>query len=118
MAVWCTMLPTAMHHFGGIGASLCQCRTGGKGVYFMRSGCRTINGQGVVLARCTQCTLLCTVRSRSFRVKVILADHVQLEPAGLRCYGTRLFQLEQSFMDLTMEECYTKRLEPEKPVGH
>ena len=32
------------------------------------------------------------------------------------CYCTRLFQLEQSLMDLTPEERYTKRLELEKPV--
>ena len=31
-----------------------RCLTGGEGVCFARSGCRTTNGQGVVLARCTQ----------------------------------------------------------------
>ena len=38
-----------------------------------------------------------------------------LAAAG-ECYCTRLFQLEQSLMDLTPEERYTKRLELEKPV--
>ena len=32
------------------------------------------------------------------------------------CYCTRLFQLEESFAELTPEERYTKRLEQEKPV--
>lgn len=32
------------------------------------------------------------------------------------CYCTRLFQLEESFADLTPEERYTKRLELEKPI--
>ena len=32
------------------------------------------------------------------------------------CYCTRLFQLEQSLVELTPEERYTKRLELEKPV--
>ena len=32
------------------------------------------------------------------------------------CYCTRLFQLEQTLVDLTPEERYTKRLELEKPV--
>ena len=32
------------------------------------------------------------------------------------CYCTRLFQLEESFADLTPEERYTKRLEQAKPV--
>lgn len=30
-----------------------RCLTGGEGVCFARSGCRTTNGQGVVLSRCT-----------------------------------------------------------------
>ena len=54
MAVWCTMLPAAMHHFCGMGAPWRRCRTSGEGVCFARSGCRTTNGQGVVLARRTQ----------------------------------------------------------------
>ncbi len=53
MAVWCTMLPAAMHHFRGMGAPWRRCRTSGEGVCFARSGCRTTNGQGVVLARRT-----------------------------------------------------------------
>ena len=32
------------------------------------------------------------------------------------CYCSRLFQLEESFAELTPEERYTKRLEQEKPV--
>lgn len=32
------------------------------------------------------------------------------------CYCTRLFQLEESFAELTPEERYAKRLEQEKPV--
>ena len=32
------------------------------------------------------------------------------------CYCTRLFQLEESFAELTPEQRYTKRLEQEKPV--
>src|SRR5699024_1617681 len=32
------------------------------------------------------------------------------------CYCTRLFQLEESFADLTPEERYTKRVELAKPV--
>ena len=32
------------------------------------------------------------------------------------CYCTRLFQLEESFADLSPEERYTKRLELEKPI--
>ena len=38
-----------------------------------------------------------------------------LAAAG-ECYCTRLFQLEESFAELTPEERYTKRLEQEKPV--
>src|SRR5699024_2446567 len=53
MAVWCTTLPAAMHHFGGMGAPWRRCLTSGESVCFARSGCRTTNGQGVVLARCT-----------------------------------------------------------------
>ena len=48
------MLPAAMHHFRGMGAPWRRCRTSGEGVCFARSGCRTTNGQGVVLARRTQ----------------------------------------------------------------
>ena len=41
----------------------------------------------------------------------------QESPAAAgECYCSRLFQLEQSLMDLTPEERYTKRLELEKPV--
>mgnify|MGYP002510264047 FL=1 len=36
--------------------------------------------------------------------------------AAGECYCTRLFQLEESFAELTPEERYTKRLEQEKPV--
>ena len=43
-----------MHHLRGMGAPWHWCRTGGEGVCFMRSECRTTNGQGVVLARRTQ----------------------------------------------------------------
>ena len=57
MAVWCTMLPAAMHHFRGMGAPWRRCRTSGEGVCFARSGCRTTNGQGVVLARRTHLVL-------------------------------------------------------------
>ena len=41
----------------------------------------------------------------------------QESPAATgECYCTRLFQLEQSLVELTPEERYTKRLELEKPV--
>ena len=53
MAAPCTTSAAAMHHFRGMGAPWHWCRTGGEGVCFMRSGCRTTNGQGVVLARRT-----------------------------------------------------------------
>jgi len=54
MAARCTTPSAAMHHLRGMGAPWHWCRTGGEGVCFMRSGCRTTNGQGVVLARRTQ----------------------------------------------------------------
>lgn len=53
MAARCTTPAAAMHHFGGMGAPWCRCRTSGGGVCFARSGCRITNGQGVVLARRT-----------------------------------------------------------------
>ena len=41
----------------------------------------------------------------------------QDSPAAVgECYCTRLFQPEQSLMELTLEERYTKLLELEKPV--
>ena len=54
MAARCTTPAAAMHHFGGMGAPWCRCRTSGGGVCFARSGCRITNGQGAVLARRTQ----------------------------------------------------------------
>ena len=53
MAARCTTPSAAMHHLRGMGAPWHWCRTGGEGVCFMRSECRTTNGQGVVLARRT-----------------------------------------------------------------
>lgn len=52
-------------------------------------------------------------------------EAIQVPPKGERkgslaaageCYCTRLFQLEESFAELTPEQRYTKRLEQEKPV--
>ena len=53
MAARCTTPAAAMHHFCGMGAPWCRCRSSGGGVCFARSGCRITNGQGVVLARRT-----------------------------------------------------------------
>ena len=77
MAVWCTMLPAAMHHFRGMGAPWRRCRTSGEGVCFARSGCRTTNGQGVVLARRTQ------VDGRAAALKLILNKHGTITPYGV-----------------------------------
>lgn len=54
MAARCTTPAAALHHFCGMGAPWCRCRSSGGGVCFARSGCRITNGQGVVLARRTQ----------------------------------------------------------------
>ena len=54
MAARCTTPAAAMHHFGGMGAPWCRCRTSGGGVCFARSGGRSTNGKGAVLARRTQ----------------------------------------------------------------
>ena len=60
MAARCTTPAAAMHHFGGMGAPWCRCRTSGGGVCFARSGCRITNGQGAVLARRTHWTRIRT----------------------------------------------------------
>ena len=43
-------------------------------------------------------------------------EHKNSLAATGECYCTRLFQLEESFVDLMPEERYTKRLELEKPI--
>ena len=69
MAARCTTPSAAMHHLRGMGAPWHWCRTGGEGVCFMRSGCRTTNGQGVVLARRTHdCATLCSEYTQDFCV--------------------------------------------------